>query len=120
MGVDNDGILMLGKVVDDDFEQKLMKHLSMDEEQYDAWKEHLQEDGIFEEPLNDLDGMQFHGDSGYSTRTWFFGFVLGDSGSYDYSVYNLEEVEKKINIKASMFASRFGIVPELILFNYQW
>jgi len=116
MGVDNNGILFLGKTEEEldfsalnDFD---MEAFEEDSEYLYEWSDKHGHGGWSSDGLRSQYGNDYHDDP------HLIGFILADSGSY--GCKKVENLQGLIDDRAEKFIKIFGVHPEIYILNYQW
>jgi len=110
MSIDNNGMLMVG-LKDKDIP-------------YDTLPNFKDSDYLEEWVYANLDkvsipsGVEFRDVSTGYLINGLAGFVVADSGSYQYK--EVENIEDKIKATVSAFESIFGVKPKVFILNYQY
>jgi hypothetical protein len=115
MGVDNNGILFLGRKEE---ELDLEKLESFDFEKYDDDGMDYLHSWSSIHGLSREDTLTAQDDNGYDSRFWLIGFKLGDSGSYDCK--QIVDLAGNLERKTKLFVELFSVEPHVYIMNYQW
>jgi len=115
MGVDNCGILFLGRK-EEEVDFSAVADFDIDEWENDI--DYLSRWSAQHGYGDWSDGLIAQADNGMDARFWLIGFRLATSGSYGCVEIMFNELAEKIKRRAGRFEEIFGISAKLYIMNY--
>ncbi len=125
MGIDINAVLLVGLSIEDADITKAPYYDEFLEKEYEyhGWQTLIHEfyyDKKLEDPdLKDLDAHPIFYDDDEEAR-YFFGFLVADSGSWDFKTLELQDLVDRIPKYREKFKALFGAEPKIILYPRYW